>query len=137
MVQKVSVPSRGEWGILHKMAFGKIKPKALFPSPLEVNGGSYSQWHTLGMEIFMFPPPLEMTGVSNSEYEDNISVLTRFPYPLEENGVSNTKDLPTLLTSIEEFPYPPELNGVSKAFGKIKPKTARFPYPFEETGGSN
>ena len=70
------------------MAFGKIKPKALFPSPLEVTGGSYSQWHTFGMEIFMFPPPLEMTGVSNSEYEDNISVLTRFPYPFEETGGS-------------------------------------------------
>ena len=59
----------------------------------------------------------------------------KFPYPPEVNGVSYLKSQNYRLKR-SKFPYPPELNGVSKAFGKIKPKTARFPSPHEVNGGS-
>lgn len=39
----VSVPYRGEWGVLRNSDTYKIFLKTMFPSPLEVIGGSYMQ----------------------------------------------------------------------------------------------
>ena len=39
--QQVSVPSRGEWGLLPQSVVGYDLKPDMFPYPLEVTGGSY------------------------------------------------------------------------------------------------
>ena len=64
--RSVSVPSRGEWGVLPVGGLTQARFHELFPSPLEVNGSSYKSIHNPDSRREQkFPSPPEVTGGSN------------------------------------------------------------------------
>ena len=60
----VSVPSRGDWGVLLDGDVVNLF-QVMFPYPPEVTGGSYRlEYYSYREQTDMFPPPLEVTGGS-------------------------------------------------------------------------
>lgn len=58
----VSVPSRGEWGVLRNSDTHKIFLKTMFPYPFEVTKISYLVIPDEPKKPELFPPPPEETG---------------------------------------------------------------------------
>ena len=106
-----AVPSRGIWGFLLDNHDEQNKA-ILFPSPLEVSGGSYVFIGILLAFWILFPSPLE---VSSGSYKSTVTTqiaVSRFPSPLEVSGGSYTRK------ELEEagfgwFPSPLEVSGGS------------------------